>query len=86
MVCSHYCMTLDMKMIQQNQNNILPKDKRKTVWPLFMDGVQIFTTKFPEFLVLISSTSEGLRAESTLEPLSNFKYGTSVLEIQRLNH
>ena len=38
------------------------------------------------FLVLILSTSEGWKAESTLEPLSGFEHGTPRLVIQRLNH
>ena len=39
-----------------------------------------------KFLVLILPTSEGLKAESTLEPPSGFEHGTLGLEIQRLNH
>ena len=38
------------------------------------------------FLVLILSTSEGWKAESTLEPSSGFEHGTPGLRIQRLNH
>ena len=38
------------------------------------------------FLVLILSTSEGWKAESTLEPPHGFEHGTPRLEIQRLNH
>ena len=45
-----------------------------------------FTTKFPEFRVLILSTSEGWRAESTLGPPSGFEHGTPGLENQPLNH
>ena len=37
-------------------------------------------------LVLILSTSEGRKAESTLEPPSGFEHGTPGLGIQRLNH
>ena len=36
--------------------------------------------------VLILSTSEGWKAESTLEPPSGFDHGTPGLGIQRLNH
>ena len=39
-----------------------------------------------KFLVLILSTSEGWKAESTLEPPSGFEHGTPGLVIQRLNH
>ena len=37
-------------------------------------------------LVLILSTSEGWKAESTLEPPSGFEHGTPGLGIQRLNY
>ena len=39
-----------------------------------------------KFLVLVLSTSEGWKAESTLEPPSSFEHGTPGLRIQRLNH
>ena len=39
-----------------------------------------------KFLVLILSTLEGLKAESTLEPPSGFEHGTPGLAIQHLNH
>ena len=39
-----------------------------------------------KFLVLTLSTSEGWKAESTLEPPSGFEHGTSGLGIQSLNH
>ena len=70
---------------------------KKTLWPLFIDGVQLpldysyfeeavyflpFSSQ--KFLVLIVSTSEGLNAESTLEPASEFEHGTPRLEIQHL--
>ena len=64
-----------------------------------MDGVQLPQGKshFEEavyflpissqiFLVLILSTSEGWKAESTLEPLTGFEHRTPGLEIQHLNH
>ena len=67
--------------------------------PFFMDGVQLLQgySQFKEevyflpfssqkFLVLILSTSEGWKAESTLEPPSGFEHGTPGLGIQRLNH
>ena len=37
-------------------------------------------------LVLTLSTSEGWKAESTLEPLSGLEHGTHGLRIQHLNH
>ena len=70
---------------------------KKTLWPLFIDGVQLpldysyfeeavyflpFSSQ--KFLVLIVSTSEGLNAESTLEPPSEFEHGTPRWEIQHL--
>ena len=39
-----------------------------------------------KFLVLILSTTEGWKAELTLEPPSGFEHGTPGLGIQRLNH
>ena len=60
-----------------------------------MDGVQLpqSYSHFKEtvyflfkFLVLILSTSEGWKPESTLEPASGFEHGTPGLGIQRLNH
>ena len=39
-----------------------------------------------EYLIFISSISEGCEVKSTLEPLSNFDPGTPGLGIQRLNH
>ena len=76
------------------------KLKKKTLWPLFiMDGVQqpqgyshfeeaVYFLPFSpqKLLVLILSTSEGWKAESTLEPPSGFDHGTPGLGIQRLNH
>ena len=66
--------------------------KKTTLWPLFIDGVQLPQGKshFEEavyflpqssqkFLVLILSTSKGWKAESNLEPPSGFKHGTSGL-------
>ena len=73
--------------------------KTLTLWPLFMDGVQLHQgySHFEEtvyfspfssqkFLVLILSTSEGWKAESTLEPPSGFEHRTPGLGIQHLNH
>ena len=67
--------------------------------PFFMDGVQLsrgyshfegavdflpFSSQ--NFLVLILSTLEGWKAESTLEAPSGLEHGTPGLGIQRLNH
>ena len=49
-------------------------------------GSLLFTSKSQKFLVLILPTSEGWKAESTLEPPSGFEHGTPRLGIQRLNH
>ena len=48
-------------------------------------GSLLFTTKFQKFLILILSTSEGRKAESTVEPPSGFENGTPDLGIQHLN-
>ena len=66
--------------------------------PFFLDGVQLrqghnhfeeavyfLPLSSQKFLVLILSTSEGRKAESTLEPPNNFEHGTPGLGIQRLN-
>ena len=73
--------------------------KTPTLWLLFMDGVQLlqglshfaeavyFLTLSPQkFLVLTLSTTEGWKAESTLEPPSGFEHGTPGLRIQLLSH
>ena len=39
-----------------------------------------------KLLVLILSTSEGWKAESTLEPPSGFEHGNPGLGIQHINH
>ena len=67
---------------------------KKTLSSLFMDGVQLpqdyshfeeavyflpFSSQ--KFLVLILSTSEGWKTESTLEPPSSFEHGTPGLGI-----
>ena len=64
-----------------------------------MDGVQLpqgyshfeealyFLPLSPQkFLVLTLSTSEGRKAELTLDPPSGFEHGTPGLGIQRVNH
>ena len=71
---------------------------KKTLPPLFMDGVQLpqgyshfekavyfLPLSSKKLLVLILSTSEGWKAESTLEPPSGFEHGTTGLGIHPLN-
>ena len=73
--------------------------KKKTLWPLFMDGFQlpqghshfeeaVYFLQFSsqKFLVLILLSSEGWKAESTLEPPSSLEHGTAGLGIQHLNN
>ena len=52
----------------------------------FEEAVYFLPFSSHNFLVLILSTSEGWKAESTLEPLSGFEHGTPGLVIQRFNH
>ena len=52
----------------------------------FEEAVYFLPLSSQKFLVLILSTSEGWKAELTLEPPSGFELGTLGLGIQRLNH
>ena len=52
----------------------------------FEEAVYFLLLSSQKFLVLILSTSEGWKAESTLESQSGFEHGTNGLGIQRLNH
>ena len=52
----------------------------------FKEAVYFLPFSSQKFLVLILSTSEGWKAESTLEPPSGFDHGTPGLGIQHLNH
>ena len=52
----------------------------------FEGAVYFLPLSSQKFLVLILSTSEGRKAESTLEPPSGFEHGTPGLGIQCLNH
>ena len=65
------------------------RKKEKTLWPLFMDGIQLpqgyshfeeavyfLPFIFQKFLVLILLTSEGWKAELTLELPSGFEHRT----------
>ena len=47
-------------------------------------GSLLFTTKFTEIPRTHSSTSEGRKAESTLQPFGDLEHGTPGLGIQRL--
>ena len=51
----------------------------------FEEAVYFLPFSSHNFLVLILSTSEGWKAESTLEPSSGFEHGTPGLVIQHLN-
>ena len=52
----------------------------------FEEAVYFFPFSSQKFLVLILSTPEGWKAESILEPPSDFEHGTPGLGIQCLNH
>ena len=52
----------------------------------FEETVYFLSLSSQKFLVLILSTSEGRKAESTLEPPRGFEHGALGLGIQRLNH
>ena len=52
----------------------------------FEEAVYFLPFSSHKFPVLILSTSEGWKVESTLEPPSGFEHGTLGLGIQRLNH
>ena len=52
----------------------------------FEEAVYFLPFSSQKVLVLILSTSDGWKAESTLEPPCGFEHGTPGLKIQRLNH
>ena len=52
----------------------------------FEEAVYFLQLSSQKFLVLILSSLEGWKAESTLEPLSGFEHGTPGLGIQCPNH
>ena len=52
----------------------------------FEEAVYFLPLSSQKFLVLILPTSEGWKAESTLEPPSGSEHGTPGLGIQRLDH
>ena len=52
----------------------------------FEEAVYFLPFSSQKFLLIILSTSEGWKAESTLEPPSGFEQETPGLGIQRLNH
>ena len=51
----------------------------------FEETVYFLPLSYKKLVVLIWSTSQGWKAESTLEPPSGFEHGTTGLGIQRLN-
>ena len=55
-------------------------------WSHFEEAVYSLPLSSQKFLVLILSTSEGWKAETTLEPINGFEHGTPGLGIQHLNH
>ena len=95
-----FCWQLILIFLHLTSNKECRQKKKKTLWPLFiMDGVQLpqgychfeeavyfLSFSSQKFLVLILSTSEGWKAESTLEPPSGFDHGAPGLGIQCLNH
>ena len=52
----------------------------------FKEAVYFLPLSSQKFLVLILSTSEGWKAELTLEAPSGFEHGTPGLAIQFFNH
>ena len=52
----------------------------------FEEAVYFLLLSSQKLPVFILSTSEGWKAESTLEPPSGFEHETLGLRIQRLNH
>ena len=52
----------------------------------FKEAAYLLPFSSQKFLVLILSTLEGWKAESTLEPPSGFEHKTPGLGIQHLNH
>ena len=55
-------------------------------WSNFEEAVYFLPLSSQKSLVLILLTSEGWKAESTLEPPSGIEHGTLRLGIQRLHH
>ena len=52
----------------------------------FEEALNFLPLSYQKLSVLILSTSERWKAESTLEPPSRFEHGTPGLGIQRLNY
>ena len=60
--------------------------KRENLWHSYNWQCNFLPLHSQKFLVLILLTSDGLKAESTLEPPRGFEQGTPGLGIQCLNH
>ena len=82
-ICFHVCLLclFHQTCFSQIINAPLAAVNEKALWLCFMDRDQ----QPQEFLALIWSTSERWKAESTLEPPSVFKSGTSGLGSSTLN-
>ena len=98
------CYANKMKMSKPNalstvSGQLMSSEKKTTLWPLFMDGVQLpqvysyfeegvyfLPLSSQKFLVLILLTSEGWKAELILEPCSGFEHGTPGFGFQHLDH
>ena len=52
----------------------------------FQEAIYFLPVSSQKILVLILSTAEGRKAESTLKPPSGFEHGTPRLGTQCLNH
>ena len=85
-------------MTLTNQKHQYKWQLKKTLWPLFIDRVQLpqgyshfeeavyfLPLSYKKFLVLILSPLERWKTESTLEPHIDFEHWTPSLGIQRLN-
>ena len=80
---------------EKKQNTNKKTFKKKLYGPFLWKGFNYLKARatsrgqftfYQKFLVLILSTSEVWKAESTLEPPSSFEHETPGLGIQRLNH
>ena len=82
-------MILTTKKSEVSSANIKKKLYGPFLWMGFNwleEAVYFLPLSSQKFLVLIFPTSEGWKAEPTLEPPSGFEHGTPGLGIQRRNH